>query len=88
MEEQQHRSIRWHAVDLWQMPTVLQTSLCLTLVGPISKASIDCRTISGDDPLRLEAWTWQLSHLNRAADTAIDMLRAELDRAIGSLSPF
>lgn len=86
--EQPRRETRWHEACLWQMPTVVRTTLTVTLVGPRSMASIDCSSISGDDPLRIEAWTWRLAHLSSAVDTAIGELRAELDRAIDSLSPF
>lgn len=79
---------QWSDVSLWRLPTVLETSLCVTLVGPRSMASIDCRTISGDEPLCLEAWTWQLARLDVAVETAIGALRHELYRAIDSLSPF
>lgn len=86
--EQPHQQTQWSEVDLFQTPTVLQTTLTVTLVGPISKASCDIHTISGDDPLCLEAWTWQLTPLGDAVEISIGLLRAELHRAIDSLSPF
>lgn len=86
--EQLRPETQWSVLPLWQTPTVLQTTLIVTLVGPISMASIDCLTISGDDPLAIEAWQWQLASLNAAVESSIAVLRAELDRAIDSLSPF
>ena len=78
----------WFEPELWRMPTVLETTLCVTLVGPRSMASLNCLTISGDDPLCEEAWTWQLARLDQAVAMSIAVLREELNRAIGSLSPF
>jgi len=60
----------------------------VTLVGPISTASIDCLSISGDDPLAIEGWSWQLAHFDEVVNRSIDTFRAELQRQLRYVSPF
>lgn len=79
---------RWSEAPLWRTPTVLQTTLTVTLVGPRSMASIDCLTISGDDPLAIEAWSLELVGFDELVTRCIDTLRAELKCQLGNVSPF
>jgi hypothetical protein len=60
----------------------------VTLVGPISRASIECFSLSGDDLHDLESWTFELVPFSELVNRAIDSMRAELERQLGDVSPF
>lgn len=88
MEAMSSPSTAWFEQQLFQTHPVLQLTLTATLVGAAGLCSIECITISGDDPLSLEAWTWQLAPLGAVVTSSIDSLRQALNEAIDSLCPF
>lgn len=88
MEVHIGRGTPWREAPLWQTPTVIQTSLFVTLVGPISRASLSCQSISGDDPLSLESWTFEIAPFDDVIERAIGTLRTELECQLRYVSPF
>jgi hypothetical protein len=60
----------------------------VTLVGPISRASIECFSLSGDELHDLEAWTFELVPFSELVTRCIGTMAAELERQLGDVSPF
>lgn len=88
MAEQTATDRQWSEVQLWRTPTVLQTNLSVRLVGPISTASLECFTLSGDDPLVLDEWTFQLVGFDQLLTACIDTITSEIKRQLRNVSPF